>query len=86
MNAMYLIAHSLPLEMDPQPQAVVVASITLDPMFNKGLETEKALRGLAGRMGLLDFEIVTAEAQFRPGEQLGLPFPSIPPRRIRRRR
>ena len=83
MNAMYLIARTLPLEMDPQPDAVVVASITLDPMFTQRIDVHAALQALAGRMGLLDFEVVEAEAQLRPGHQLTLPFPSITKRRTR---
>lgn len=75
----YLIAHSVPLPRDPDttplPEAKVVASITVDPMFLGNLNPHKTLTELAGKMGLVDFEITSAEAQDRPGHQLGLPFP-----------
>lgn len=75
----YLIAHSMPLPVDhettPLPEPKVVASITVDPVFLGKIDPYKSLSELASKMGLLDFEITSAEAQDRPGFQLGLSFP-----------
>jgi hypothetical protein len=71
----YLIAHNLPLDPTPLPEPKVVASITVDPAFIGKLNPHEHLKALAGKMGLLDFTIESAEAQDRPGYQLGLPFP-----------
>lgn len=75
----YLIAHTVPSPSDPAtpplPEPKVVASITVDPMFIGKLNPHKQLSDLAAKMGLLDFTIESAEAQDRPGFQLGLPFP-----------
>lgn len=82
----YLIAHALPITADPTmpalPEPKVVASITVDPLFVGKLDPYKSLKALAGQMGLVDFEITTAEAKDLPGHQLGLPFP---PNRQRRK-
>jgi len=75
----YLMAHALPFAADnqsePLPDPVVVATITVDPAFTRHLNPHKHLTELAAKMGLLDFTIESAEAQDRPGHQLGLPFP-----------
>lgn len=71
----YLIAHRHPVYGDPLPQPVVVAAITCDPRFIGRINPVKELATLAGKMGVLDFEVSTSEAQDRPGHQLGLPFP-----------
>lgn len=81
MHTAYLIAHALPLDDTPQPSPVVVASITADPAYIGSLNPEAQLRVLAGKMGLLDFEIVRSDAQEQPGYQFELPFPSVPKRR-----
>jgi hypothetical protein len=88
MNTMYLVAHTLPLSNDPLPNSVAVASVTLDPHFIGGLNIDRELRALAGKLGLFDFEVITADAQWRPGagKQLPLPFPhgKAPVKRRRR--
>lgn len=71
----YLIAQRAPREDAPLPTPAVVASITIDPRFVGGLNPHRELHVLAGKMGLIDFEVSTAEAQDLPGHQLGLPFP-----------
>lgn len=75
----YLIAHSVPVPADPDTPPLaepkVVASITVDPLFIGKLDPHKQLKELAAKMGLVDFAIESAEAQDRPGFQLGLPFP-----------
>lgn len=76
MNTMFLIAHALPLEQDRAPQSIIVASVTLDPAYTRGVNCDKLLRGIAGRLGLFDFEVVVSDAQQRPGEQMSLPFPT----------
>lgn len=71
----YLIAHQDPLNSQPLTTPVVVATITCDPRFTGKLNPHKELTTFAAKMGLLDFEITTAEAQDQPGHQLSLPFP-----------
>lgn len=80
---MYLVAHNSIREDAPLPAPVVVATITCDPRFIGSINPHKALTGLAGRMGLVDFEIVNAEALDLPGHQLGLPFPPVATRKRR---
>lgn len=79
----YLIAHSAPLPHGAEPleKPKVVATITVDPMFIGKLNPRDQLKALADKMGLVDFEITSAEAQDIPGYQLGLPFPEGRPRR-----
>lgn len=73
----YLIAHSTPTPhgAEPLPAPKVVATITVDPVFIGRLNPHDQLKALADKMGLVDFEITSAEAQDIPGFQLGLPFP-----------
>lgn len=80
----YLIAHSTPVHKgnEPLPTPVVVATITVDPVFMGGINPHDQLKTLASKLGLVDFEITSAEAQDLPGHQLGLPFP---PNRQRRK-
>lgn len=78
----YLCAQSLPTDNAPLPEPVVVASFTCDPRFIGGLNPHRELTIIAGKLGLSDFTIDTAEAQDLPGHQFGLPFP--PHRRHRR--
>lgn len=71
----YLIAHKAPFDEVPLPDAVVVASVTCDPRFMGKLDPHATMKTFADKMGLVDFEITTSEAQDLPGHQLGLPFP-----------
>lgn len=73
---LYLIANTRPLDTDRLPTPQVVASITLAPEFLGTLNADALLRGIAGKMGLFDFDIIHADAQGRPGEQLRIPFPT----------
>lgn len=77
MDAMYLVANKLPLDEDPQPRSVVIASITLDPVYTRHIVPVKVLESIAARMGLFEYEITTASAQEAPNNQLQLPFPTL---------
>jgi hypothetical protein len=72
---LYLIAHKAPFEDEPLPEATVVATITADDRILRNWCPNTMLLQLANRLGLVDFEISTAEARDMPGHQLGLPFP-----------
>lgn len=80
---MYLMSHNSLREDAPLPHPAVVVAITCDPRLIGNVDPRKVLVGLAGRFGLVDFEIVSAEALDLPGRQLGLPFPPIKPKRQR---
>ena len=71
----YLIAHREPLYGETLAEATVVATVTIDPRFMRNLNPHQHLTTLANKMGLIDFEITTADARDLPGHQLGLPFP-----------
>ena len=72
----YLIAHNLPLGGEPMDEPLVVATMTTDPRVCGRINPHKELERLAGKLGLVDFEITTADARDLPGAQLGLPFPA----------
>lgn len=74
MKTFCLVAHALPLDTDPLPEALVVATIIADARVTKNLDPHKLLKGLAGKLGLLDYEITSAHAQALPGYQLHLPL------------
>lgn len=80
---MYLMSHNSLREDAPLPAPAVVVAITCDPRLIGSVNPEKVLQGLAGRFGLVDFEIVSAEALDLPGRQLGLPFPPVATKRRR---
>lgn len=72
---LYLVANTLPLENVPLPAPVLIASITTDDRFLTGLDAERIMRGLAGKLGLFDVTVYHGDAQGRPGEQMLIPFP-----------
>lgn len=71
----YLIARNLPLGGEPMDEPLVVATMTTDPRVCGRINPHKEMERLAGKLGLIDFEITTADARDLPGFQLGLPFP-----------
>ena len=74
MRTFCLIAHALPLDTDPLPEPMVVATIIADARVTKNLDPHHLLKNLAGKLGLLDYEITSAHAQPLPGHQLHLPL------------
>lgn len=69
----YLIAHqSITAGVLPRP--IVVASLTDDPALTTGMDLHKAMVGMAGRLGLTQFEVVHGDAAYTPGQQLHLPL------------
>ena len=71
----YLITHNMPLGGEPMAEALVVATITTDPRVCGRINPYREMQRLAAKLGLLDYEITTADARDLPGFQLGLPFP-----------
>lgn len=77
----FLIAYNEPLGDQPMDEPLVVATITTDPRVCGKVDPYKQLKILAAKLGLLDYEITTADARTVPGYQPGLPFPARRPTR-----
>ena len=76
VKTLCVIAHRAPHDDKPLVAPVVVATLTADKRFLGHLTPYKQLEVLAGKMGLVDFEIVSSDSAALPGFQMSLPFDS----------
>jgi len=74
MKTLCIVAHRAPHDDTPLVSPAVVATLTTDKRFLGALGPYKQLEVLAGKMGLVDFEIISADSAALPGFQLSLPF------------
>lgn len=73
MTTLCLITSHLPMDDEPLPSPVVVATIETDPrLLRHALDPAHLLAGIASKMGLLRYAIVDGESQSLPGTQLEL--------------
>ena len=70
----YLIAHGMIVDDQPLAEPRVIATITGDHKLLGPVNPHKILTGIAGRLGVVDFEIVHGDPRHVPGYQPPLPL------------
>lgn len=78
MTTLYLLANALPLANARLPEPEVVCTITTNPALLREMRPDYILQAVAHRLGLTDFEVVTADDLNAPYKQTQLPFPLHP--------